>query len=308
MADQVEITILVDNSVDIFLPSMDVVDYPVPGNASQLWAEQGLSLWIEVSEKEDKLRIMYDFGRSRQVLHHNVKIVGLDLKELDFLVLSHGHVDHYGCLPDLLEKTMRKCKLMVHPEALVKERYIRLKDGSYVGPWKMSKRLLSEFASRICSNREPTPLGYGVYLSGEIERKTPFETGMPNAFAKIEGQLVHDEIEDDQSLFIELGERGVIVLTGCCHAGLINTMYSAQRLLPGRTIYALIGGFHLNQAGEGQMKETIAYLLQSDLRYISGFHCTGYHAQKILMERFQSSWIPSTVGAKIRFSSQSISK
>lgn len=301
MADKVEITVLVDNSVDIFLPSSEVAQYPGPGKASQLWAEQGLSLWIKVSEGKKKAKILYDFGRSNKVLLHNAKILGLDLEEIDFMVLSHGHVDHYGSLSKIIRKTDEECKLIVHPEAPRRKRYIRLNDGSYAGPWKMSRSLFQEFRSRIITNAHSSDLGLGLHISGEIEKRNDFEKGMPNAFMEVEKELVHDGIEDDQSLFIELEGKGVIVLTGCCHAGVVNTLSSAQRMFPGQRIYALIGGFHLNNVKEIQMKKTLEFLLQLDLRYVSGMHCTGYYAQKVLMEKFQGQWIPSTVGAKITF-------
>jgi 7,8-dihydropterin-6-yl-methyl-4-(beta-D-ribofuranosyl)aminobenzene 5'-phosphate synthase len=303
MAERVEITVLVDNSVDIFLPSSDVALYPVPGRTSQLWAEQGLSLWVEVSEGRKTTRILYDFGRSGQVLFHNAKILGIDLEKLDFLVLSHGHIDHYGGLAKILRMTGEKCKLILHPEATIRKRYVRLKDGSYEGPWKMKGDLLKEFKSRIITDAHSSKLGLGSHISGEIERKNDFEKGMPNAFMEVEKKLVHDGIEDDQGLFIELEGKGLIILTGCCHAGVVNTISSAQKMFPGQRIYALIGGFHLNNAEEIQMEKTLESLLKLDLRYLSAMHCTGYYAQKVLMEKFRDRLLPSTVGAKMMFKS-----
>jgi 7,8-dihydropterin-6-yl-methyl-4-(beta-D-ribofuranosyl)aminobenzene 5'-phosphate synthase len=301
VADRVEITVVVDNYIDIFIPSLAVARYPVPGKVSSLWAEQGLSLWVEASQKGKPLKVLYDFGRSDRVLFHNAEILGLDFGELDFLVLSHGHVDHYGCLYEILKRTGEKCKLVIHPEALKRKRFVRLKDGSHAGPWEMSPEILKEFGPRLHLTSEPSDLGFGVHVSGEIERGNDFEKGMAEAFWEKDGRLIHDEIEDDQSLFIELGKRGTIALAGCCHAGAVNTVTAAQNLLPGRSLYALIGGLHLNQADETQMEKTIAHLSQSPMEYFSPLHCTGYHAQRILMEKFRKIWVPSTVGAKITF-------
>jgi 7,8-dihydropterin-6-yl-methyl-4-(beta-D-ribofuranosyl)aminobenzene 5'-phosphate synthase len=303
MAERVEITVLVDNSIDIFLPSLDIALFPFPGRTSQLWAEQGLSLWVEVSEGKKTKKILYDFGRSGQVLLHNAKILGIDLEKLDFVVLSHGHIDHYGGLAKVLRMTGEKCKFIIHPEAPRRKRYIRLKDGSYVGPWKMKGDLLKEFESRIMTNAHSSNLGLGIHISGEIERKHDFEKGMPNAFMEVEKKLVHDGIEDDQSLFIELEGKGVIVLTGCCHAGVVNTLSSAQRMFPGQRIYALMGGFHLNNTEEIQMEKTLGYLSQLDIKHICAMHCTGHYAQKVLMEKFGDRFIPNTVGAKLIFKS-----
>ncbi|RLB01787.1 MAG: hypothetical protein DRG83_09570 [Deltaproteobacteria bacterium] len=301
MADKVEIRILVDNYIDIFLPPSDAASYPVPGEASQLWAEQGFSLWIEVSKKGQSIKILYDFGRSNQVLLRNAEILGLDLRRLDFLVLSHGHVDHYGCLSQVLKKTGKRCKLIIHPDAYGRKRYIRLKDGSYIGPWELDRKIIEEFSSRVCVSAHPSDLGFGVYVSGGIRRKNDFEVGMPNAFVEIDGQIVHDEIQDDQSIFIELESKGIVVLTGCCHAGVVNTLMYAREMFPRQRIYALIGGLHLNNISETQMQQTINCLSQLGISYLSGLHCTGYYAQRILMQEFNEAWIPGAVGAKITF-------
>jgi 7,8-dihydropterin-6-yl-methyl-4-(beta-D-ribofuranosyl)aminobenzene 5'-phosphate synthase len=147
----------------------------------------------------------------------------------------------------------------------------------------------------------PSDLGFGIHVSGEVPRKTDFEPGMPNAFVEVDGELVHDEILDDQSIFIELEGRGIVVLTGCCHAGVVNTLVHAQEMFPEQRIYALVGGLHLNNADETQMEETITYLSQLQLSHISALHCTGYYAQKILMDRLKDRWLPNTVGARYSF-------
>ena len=238
MADRVEITVLVENYIDIFLPSTPVARYPVSGKESELWAEQGLSLWIEAFERGKSVRILYDFGLSEKVFSHNVKILGIYLGTTDFLVLSHGHVDHWGSLQRVLRRTPEQCRLLVHPEATRKTRYIRLPDGNYVGPWKMRRNVVQEFGSRIRADAHPSNLGMGVYTSGEIERRTPFELGMPNAFVKVKNEKVHDEIEDDQCLLIDLKGKGVIVITGCCHAGVVNTLLTCQKVFPGKRVHA----------------------------------------------------------------------
>jgi 7,8-dihydropterin-6-yl-methyl-4-(beta-D-ribofuranosyl)aminobenzene 5'-phosphate synthase len=301
MAKKVQITTVVDNYIDIFIPSTAVATYPVPGRDSQLWAEQGLSLLIEVSDKGQTKRILYDFGRSEHVLLHNAELLGLDFRKLDYLVLSHGHIDHYGCLLRVLENTDDRCRLIVHPDAYGRKRFVRQTGGSYVGPWDIDVRVFEQFASRLEPRASPSDLGMGVHVSGEIEKKTDFEPGMPNAFVEVNGELVHDEIPDDQSIFIELEGKGIVVLTGCCHAGVVNTLTCAQKMFPEQPVYALIGGLHLNSAKDEQMRKTVEYLSRSQISYISALHCTGYYAQRLLMEEFRDRWLPNTVGTQITF-------
>jgi len=234
---------------------------------------------------------------------HNAELLGLDFRKLDYLVLSHGHIDHYGCLLRVLDNTDDRCRLIVHPDAYGRKRFVRKPDGNYVGPWDIDARVLEQFASRLEPRANPSELGSGVHVSGEIARGTEFEPGMPNAFVEIDGELAHDEIPDDQSIFIELEGKGIVVLTGCCHAGVVNTLTYAQEMFPDQKVYALIGGLHLNSAEDEQMQRTIEYLSKSQIRYLSALHCTGYYAQRILMEKFRDRWIPNTVGTQITFTS-----
>jgi 7,8-dihydropterin-6-yl-methyl-4-(beta-D-ribofuranosyl)aminobenzene 5'-phosphate synthase len=298
MADEIRITVLVDNYIDIFLSSTAVARYPTPGKESRLWGEQGLSLWIEVWKGSKSLRLLYDFGRGDKVLFHNAPILNIDLRSAQCLVLSHAHGDHYGGLSRALRSTPESCKLVVHPRACGIRRFVK-HDDSVVGPWGLTGRLLRAFQKRVIMSGSTTALGLDTYASGGIERRTSFEKGMPNAYLEEAGVLVPDPIADDQALFIELGGQRLVVVTGCAHAGIVNTLTHAEQVFPGRTIHAVIGGFHLNNAGEAQMRETIDCFRRLNVQYIAALHCTGYHAQKALMDVFRERWIPGTVGMRI---------
>ena len=300
MAGRIGITLLVDNYVDIFLPSIDHVTYPSPGSGSRLWGEQGLSLWVEIWDKGEVVRILYDFGRSDKVLLHNARQLNIDIGRADFMVLSHAHGDHYGGLAKAVRSAKKSCRLVLHPAACGIRRFIKF-GASVVGPWGIEKRLLREFQSRILLSGGLTALGHGVHVSGEIERQTPFEKGMPNAFLEEKGKLVRDRISDDQALFIELTGKRLVVITGCAHAGVVNILLQVERLFPEHSVFAVLGGFHLNNADEKQMNETLQHLRRVSVKYIAGFHCTGYYAQKLLMDHFGDKWIPGAVGAHITF-------
>ncbi len=301
MPERIDITLLVDNSIDVFIPSTEHATYPVSGKCSQLWAEQGLSLLIEVSNQGRRSALLYDFGRSKEVLLRNAGILGLDFGHLDYLVLSHGHVDHYTCLLPVLEKTRDDCRLFLHPEADAGRRFVRRTDGTTAGPWRMDEAIFKTFGSRIASSTGPETILEGVHLSGQISRVTAFEPGMPNALIEKNGTLVHDPIPDDQSVILELGSDRLVVVTGCCHSGVVNTLEQVREQFPGKKISALLGGLHLNSAGERQMNETMDYIAETGLEHLAAFHCTGYYAQRRLMDRFREAWLPATVGAKYTF-------
>jgi len=301
MADRCEITVIVDNYVDIFLPSTDRVLYPFAGKGSQLWAEQGMSLSVEVFEGKRSLKVLYDFGRSAEVMPRNMELLGIDPRQFDYLVLSHGHVDHYGNLAKMLEATSARCKLVLHPDAYGRKRFIKTSESTYAGPWIIEEGLIRAFNERTIPSTTATDLGFGVHVSGQIDRAASFEKGMPNALVESGGGMVHDDILDDQSIFVELDGCGIVILTGCCQAGLVNTLRAAEKEFPGQRIHAVVGGLHLNNAGEEQLKGTVDELRKRDIQWFCAMHCTGYHAGKRLMDEFGKRWIPGTVGAKIIF-------
>ncbi len=301
MADRVDIAVVVDNYIDIFLPSTDRASYPTPGEGSRLLGEQGLSLWVDIHKGGEVTRILYDFGRSSATFFHNLQILDLDLATRDYLVVSHAHGDHFGALRQVLARTGEGRTLIVHEKALGVKKYARTPGGGYAGPWEIKRGVVEAWAGTLVANDGPFYIRPDIALSGEIERRTDFEPGMAAACVKVGSVFMHDTIPEDQALFVDMEGTGLVVITGCCHAGLVNTIMKALELFPGKGIYAIIGGFHLNNADERQMEETTAYLSRLGISYIAPLHCTGYYASRRLMERFRDQWIPTTVGARMRF-------
>ncbi|HOK03403.1 MAG TPA: MBL fold metallo-hydrolase [Spirochaetota bacterium] len=302
MAERCELTIVVDNYVDIFLQSTKRVNYPVAGPYSKLWAEQGLSIFIEVFEKDKIIRMLYDFGRSSEIIQHNLKILGIDIGLLDYLILSHGHVDHFGGLEKILQESNEKCKLILDPEAYGRKRYIKIGEEKYAGPWEISKDLVQCYSKKIIDTVESVDLGNGVIISARIPRTVSFESGMENAYVDDGKGLVHDDILDDRAVFINIIGCGILVITGCCHSGIINTILEAEREFPEENhIYAILGGLHLNKANSLVMGNTISELKKRNINCLSTFHCTGFYANQQLMEAFGDAWSPGCVGAKFVF-------
>ena len=301
--ERVEMTTLVDNYVDIFLPDGGETVYPKPGQLSSLIAEQGFSIFVKSYKGSKELSILYDFGRSKDVLMRNASLLGIPLKgSLDYLVLSHGHIDHYGSLiPLLKEEGLKMPFVIIHPDAFL-TRYMKFKNGRKVGPWKLEMDVFEERGGLI-QTTEAVHLGDGIMTSGEIERLTDFELRMEEAY-RVEGEtLVHDPITDDTSLIINVKEKGLIVITGCAHAGLINIIRHAIKLTHIDRIYGVIGGFHLNHSSEKQLCKTIEILKELDIKLLSPMHCTGFYATSMMSRKMRTQFVPNCVGAKIMISS-----
>jgi 7,8-dihydropterin-6-yl-methyl-4-(beta-D-ribofuranosyl)aminobenzene 5'-phosphate synthase len=309
--DRVEILTLIDNYVDVLLPSTDVVTRPplsIEGKVKgdTFLAEHGLSLLVTVCQGEDKHTILLDTGYTKVGVLHNMEQMGIDVKEIETIVLSHGHMDHTGSLNAILDKMPGRIPLVVHPGAFVYPRYTRQPDGAKnLWPRTLVKDDLEQKNVEMVESKTPTLIADDmIMVTGTVERITEFEKGMPNALVEKDGEIVKDPIIDDQALVIKLNEKGLIVITGCAHAGVINTVMFAQKTTGEQKIHAVLGGFHLTGPFfEKIHDETFEELKKFDLDVISPMHCTGRKAIQRISEEFPSGFVLNSVGSKMTLSS-----
>ena len=298
----IELTVVVDNTIDIFLEDKEHVQYPKPGKCSSLLAEQGLALWLEVrDEKGGVTRILYDFGRSETVLKNNLSLLDLDPSKLDMLILSHGHIDHYGGLLWLLKNSPSSCPLIVHPKAFGPRGVMR-PDGKMAGPWCLNLEEIKNLRTApIVTVEGPFQAAPGICVSGAIPRKSKLDVPFKSAVRMVDDELQPDLLEDDMALIVNIEGMGILVITGCCHAGLINTLEIAEVLFPGQTLIGILGGLHLNNIERERLDSILGALAKRNPKYIIPLHCTGALAQHALLECFGDSFMFGTVGARFTF-------
>lgn len=296
-AKALKLTVLVDNVVDIFQPSIGPWTYPVPGPASSLWGEQGLSLMLEVSgARGESLTVHYDFGRSGPVLNHNLKILRPEGARVDLLVLSHGHIDHYGGLGAYLNNGGQGAPLLTHP-ASFGSRGIRRLDGDMAGPWVFEKRSLLDWGLDVRTSTVPQQLGPGLWTTGAIPRRSSLDVHLDRAVRLDEqGEFVPDALEDDQALVACVDGLGLVVVTGCCHAGAINTLDAANAMFPGQPLYALIGGLHLNHLNAEQARAVAEEIAGREPRWVLPMHCTGAMPTRVLHQVLGERCLSGAVG------------
>jgi 7,8-dihydropterin-6-yl-methyl-4-(beta-D-ribofuranosyl)aminobenzene 5'-phosphate synthase len=309
--DRVEILTLIDNYVDVLLPNTDVVTRPplsIEGKVKgdTFLAEHGLSLLVTVCQGEDKHTILLDTGYTKVGVLHNMEQMGINLAEIETIVLSHGHMDHTGSLNAILDKIPGRIPLVVHPGAFVYPRYTRQPDGSKnIWPRTLVRDDLEQKNVEIVESETPTLIADDmVMVTGTVERTTEFEKGMPNALVEKDGEIVKDPIADDQALVIKLNEKGLVVITGCAHAGVINTVMFAQKAAGEQNIHAVVGGFHLSGPFfEKIHDETFEELKNFDPDVILPMHCTGWKAIQRISEEFPLGFVLNSVGSKMTLSS-----
>ncbi len=298
VADRIEITILMDNYADILLPSTDMVERRGLFLRKQLVAEHGLSMLITVYSRGQKRNILMDAGFTEQGVLWNAEALGVDLGEVDAIFLSHGHLDHYAALMGVLGRVKSGTPLFAHPDAFL-PKHVVLPQGEQVGPWLLNKKALEEAGVRVFEAKTPVTIASGLSTTGEIERTTAFEKVPPIFFTVKDGVWQHDQILDDQALVARLGDEGLVVIAGCAHSGIVNTIRHAQKISGVDKVFAVLGGFHLATAPKDVVGATIAEIASLKPKLVMPMHCTGFHVISEFAHRIPESFVLSSVGSVI---------
>ncbi len=238
-----------------------------------LLAEHGFSLWIEYGDK----KILFDTGQG-YVLKNNAAQLSIDLEDADAMVLSHGHYDHTGGMEKI--KKINKIKIFTHKDSLL-PKYSKHRDDSV---HTIGMKPFHENKLNYHFNDRPVELYKGFHLTGTIPRITDFENTGGQFFCDKECRKV-DNLPDDQAAFIET-PAGLVVILGCAHSGVINTLEYISSLTGSRSIHTLIGGMHLGSASKNRMDKTIAGLKKFDIQNLYPAHCTGFKATAQMLQEF----------------------
>jgi len=305
--DRIESLTVIDNYVDVLLTNTQVVTRPplskggdIPSDT--LLAEHGLSLLVTVYQGEEKHTVLFDTGYSKIGVPHNLEQLKVDLNEVEGIVLSHGHMDHTGALYAILDKIPATIPLVLHPGAFDGPRFFGLADGrKLLFPQTLVKEELLKRNIALMERKTPTPLAHeGILVTGEVERVTPFEKGLPNAVLERDGKIEKDAIIDDQALVVHLKGKGLVVIAGCSHAGIINTVLYAQKLTGIEKVHTILGGFHLSGPHfEPIIEQTIGELKRINPEVLVPMHCTGWTAIQRMSQEFPDAFILNSVGSTI---------
>ena len=261
-----------------------------------LLAEEGLSVLVEA----DGANILLDTGQSIS-LSHNVDKLGIDLSKINKIVLSHGHFDHTGGLRQLLSKMRKEVEIIAHPDIWAAKYSRRQGEADrYIGiPFQRQE--LESLGATFNLTTKSVAITDNVMTTGEIPMVTDFEEIDPNLFVKEDAGWLPDKLLDDQALIIKT-EQGLVVVLGCAHRGIINTLYHAQQLTGVKPIHTLLGGCHLIGASEQRIRSTIAALRELDVQRLGLSHCTGLPAASLMAQEFGEKFFFNNAGTRIDFS------
>jgi 7,8-dihydropterin-6-yl-methyl-4-(beta-D-ribofuranosyl)aminobenzene 5'-phosphate synthase len=276
------------------MPTSAIVTVLVENTVSRpaLLAEHGLAFWIDMGTR----RILFDTGQSSLVAENATKL-GIDLAAVDTVALSHGHYDHTGGLATVLSQAVEPVVVHAHPAALG-PKYHRKNTGiREIGITALSLDALSRHNAILRNFHGPIEIAPSLYLTGEIPRLHPEEANNPNFSLDPEG-IRPDPFEDDQAIYMNTS-AGTLVLLGCAHAGVINTLDAIRRLTGSRPFYAVLGGMHLNSASPERLAWTIDALRRFSIEKLYPAHCTGMEATAALWAAFPDRCFPCNVGTSL---------
>ncbi len=284
---KLKITVLAEDSV--------LYDSPYLG-------QHGVSFLLEAETDKHTTNLLVDVGQNSVALLKNMELMKISPSIIDMIVITHCHYDHTQGLTDII-KAIGKDNLPViaHPEIFklnfVTDPYLR-----HVGMVNKDKEeKIKEAGGILFLAKEPLRIMPGLTTTGEIERVTDFEE-IEQEFKTIENGAIKDDLMmDDLSVVASIKEKGLIVITGCAHAGIINILKHSIKLTNVNKIESVVGGLHLIEASEEKIKKTVKGLSQFDINKIVAGHCTGFNAQVELLLEFKDKFVPLHTGMILEF-------
>ena len=317
--DQVTLTILVDNFVDVFMPDhgparragrpgvspgrLDVATMLNGSVPDQLIAEHGFSMLVDVAREGRRHQLLFDLGVTPNGMVENMRRLEVDPKDVEAIVCSHGHFDHTSGLDGLARHLGRaNLPVIIHPEFWNRRRILFPGRDPIELP-TTSRQALEGLGFEIAEERHPSFLLDGsVLVTGEVPRVTGYEPGFPHQDAWRSDHWEPDPLVlDDQAIVVNVRDCGLVVITGCGHAGIVNITRYARALTGEPRVCAVVGGFHLNgPIFEPLIERTCADLLAMQPLWVMPGHCTGWRAHHAMSRIFETAYVASCVGTRLQ--------
>ncbi len=307
--DKVEILTLQDNYIDLLAQdNSDVVTRAIPLKGlevkNSILAEHGFSAVVTVTRDDVSRSILFDFGFSGHGAAFNADALGVDMTTVEAFALSHGHLDHVGGIDQLSQQVGKKgIDLVLHPDAFRSPRYLKITDDFKVFFPAFTREKAEAAGVRLVEIEKPYPMIDGnILFLGGIPRRTAFEKGSPNLCYEEDGVEKQDPMDDDSALVFNVRNKGLVILSGCAHAGIVNTVEYAREVTGVHEIFAVMGGFHLTGADmDAVIVPTTQALKALNPVYIIPTHCTGRAAVMYIEKEMPDKFLLNMSGTRMTF-------
>lgn len=316
----VAVTVLVDNRADLIVESTETVQY---FRDKPLLAEHGFAALIHLRDAD--IRILWDAGITAMALIENMRRLEIAPATIDQIAISHGHRDHTAAVTEVLKASHltpepkewppdasveemlrwtegRRLPLIAHPAAF-NERWSFDDDGKKHGPNPGPPRAEWEAArAEIILSEGPYQLGPGCWTTGPVPRRSFERSGRPTSMYYRDGrEFLRDDLEEDQAIAIHVKDKGLVIVSGCAHSGIVNTVRYAQQISGVEEVWAILGGFHLARAEDDEIQHTVDAIRELDPKLVVPSHCTGFKAIARFAAQMPDAFLPGVVGATYLF-------
>jgi len=303
--DKLTIWILADNYYDTNEPDSKITKRYRSVAGKSMSAQHGLSYYIETVIGGKTSACMFDFGLDPAGVLGNIALLGLDMGKTNAFSLSHGHYDHYTGAVSILKQNQSRIAagtpFYVGEEAFARRYTLRSGATEPTDLGQLSKEDIEALGVKVVETKTPTEIVPGAYVTGKIERVTSYEKVPATQQVKRGEKIESDTFQGEQAIFFNVKGKGLVVLSGCAHCGIVNTVKHAQKIAGTDKVHAIMGGFHLIVAKPELIQSTVADIKAMKPDHIVGTHCTGFRAMVALSREMPEAFTINTAGTKYTF-------
>ncbi len=303
--DKLTVWVVTDNSYDTLRPDTKIAKRYRSGPGKAILAEHGVSFYVETVVNGKTSTCMFDYGHDALGLMNNITLLGLDIANASAFSLSHGHWDHFMAAVNILRQNQSRIvggtPFYVGEEAFLRRYSLRPGNTEAADRGQLKKEEIEDLGLKVVEVKEPTQIIPGAYLSGNIERVTAYEKVPPSLLVKRGKKPEQDDFRGEQSLLFNVKGKGLVVISGCAHAGIVNSVKHAQKVAGADKVHAIMGGFHLANADPEIIQSTVTDIKAMKPDYIVPMHCTGFETIVAFAKEMPNQLTINTAGTRYNF-------
>jgi 7,8-dihydropterin-6-yl-methyl-4-(beta-D-ribofuranosyl)aminobenzene 5'-phosphate synthase len=303
--DRLTIWVLTDNYYDALRPDSKITKRFRSGPGKTIHAEHGLAYYVETVVDGKASTCMFDYASDPAGVMNNINLLGIDIGKTNAFGLSHGHWDHYLTATSILKQNQSRIAagtpFYVGEEAFNRRYSLRPNSTEATDLGQLMREEIEALGLKIVELKKPAQIIPGAYFTGNIERVTAYEKVPPSLLVKRGENPEPDDFRGEQALFFNVKGKGLVVISGCAHAGIVNTVKHAQKVAGADKIHAVMGGFHLVNAKPEVIQNTVADIKAMKPDYVVPTHCTGFETIMVFSKEMPDSFTLNTAGTKYTF-------